>query len=240
MKDVIKGTKTIGDIVEKYDGGKENLKRVGNKVVQSLGPAIKIPTEMIMGEKMFPSVWNRQPITDNLRYVAENFGLQSAYDKIAGKPIPKDLFKKELIKTMVYKEDLNRFGWLAIQQKISAYQKKHKLKGTGFIVTETGNSLYNIGLAVRYGDIEAANKYLTLYVQQYVSKAYKAKDFTSTMSDQWEKLKPLAALPNKTHRDLFMASLDERGAYQLMLAYKYYAEIASGKQFMQGKGTKTP
>jgi len=56
------------------------------------------------------------------------------------------------------------------------------------------------------------------------------------IEQQWEKLAPAAQL-NETHRDIFMAQFlaTERGRKQFQSALKYYAEISSGVQFVQGR-----
>jgi hypothetical protein len=222
-------------IFGRYDYGKENIKSVINKMAQGMGPQVKWPLEYVMGEKFFPSVWNRQPITDDGRWVAEQFGLQEIYDKVMKRPQKPELLKRMVMGLPAYQEDQARLGWLAFRQKIVEYQRDSGLRGTGFIVTETGTALYNVGLAWRYGDMEAVAKYFTEYVLLNV-KQLSNRSFDKVLQEQWEKLHPLADL-NETHRGLFLAKMatDPRAAKQLALAFQYYAEISSGIQFL-GKG----
>jgi hypothetical protein len=219
------------DIVKSYDYGAENVKDVVNKVVQAIGPQYKIIAESLTGAKFFPSVWNRQPITDYKKYVLDNFALGNIYDGLTGKPTRTDHWKREAIRVGTYYESQTRLGWLAIQQKKADYKKKAGLKGRGFIVTDSGQALYNFGLAWRYGDNNALAKYLTEYVEVTVNKLGKV-DIAKTMNAQWDKLHPLDDLP-EIHKKLFIASLDRRDQIALGLAFKYYAEIKSGKQFLE-------
>jgi hypothetical protein len=234
VTDLILGKKNFKEIVDSYNYGVENLKDVTNKVVQGIGPQFKIPAELLTGSKFFPSVWNRQPITDYKKYVLDNFALGQIYDGIAGKPTRKDHWARVAKTAGAYYEDKYRLGWLAIQQKKADYKRKNGLKGRGFIVTDSGQALYNLGLSWRYGDQEALTKYLNEYVKVTLEK-YGNIDIPRKMREQWEKLHPLEDLPD-IHKKLFIASLDERDQYALGLAFRYYGEIKSGKQFLEEAG----
>ena len=220
-------------IFGRYDYGKENLYRVFNKLVQGLGPQYKLLIEKGMGEKLFPSFRNRQPITDEGRWVAEQFGLHQIYDWFSGRPQRKGELKRALRGLTIYEEDANRLGWLATKQRIVDYQRKHGLRGKGFIVTETGTALYNVGLAWRYGDMEALAKYYAEYLFLNM-KQLKERNYDDLLEEQIEKLHPLAGL-SEIHRDRFMETLGEKGAKQLAAAYAYWGEIGSGVQFVEGK-----
>lgn len=227
-------TKEMHKVFEKYEYGKENVERIINKLAQSVGPQYKMPLELLMGEKFFPSVFNRQPITDTGKWFFDQFSMGAVYDKVSGRPQRKGSFSTAALKTVAYAEDKNRLGWLATQQRLVEYQKKHGLKGKGFIVTESGTALYNLGLAWRYGDEQAVNKYFTEYVLLSIDKLSTGVNFNQTLRGQWEKLNPLNALPKK-HQQLFYASLDERGIKQFNLALEYYAEMAGGVQFIKDR-----
>jgi len=227
--------KDIYKIFGKYDYGKENLKRIINKVAQSAGPAIKIPTEAVLGEKMFPSIYNRQPITDYGKWIADQVGpwATTMYNKATGRPMKPVWLKQSVLKNFAYSDDKDRLGWLAVQQEIARYQEENKLDTKGFMVTEAGTALYNMGLGWRYGDAEAFSKYLAEYVL-LSSEQLKDVSFDRMIRAQWEKLAPGASL-NETHRQLFFAKLwsTERGVKQWDSAMKYYAEISRGVQFIR-------
>jgi hypothetical protein len=235
--DLITGKKSMQQVAESYNYGLSNLADVANKIVQSIGPQFKIPIEMLMGEKVFPSIWNRQPITNRIKYIFDNFALGSTYDGIMGNPSHKNWALREVKKSGVYSESVNRLGWLAIQQRISEYKRHAGLGKSGFITTPSGNALYNVGLAFRLGDMDAMAKSMSTYIQRTVDKLGKNIDLVSVINGAWEKLEPLNGL-NDTHKRLFLASLDDREKYQLGLAYRYYAEIRSGQQFLSGKEKK--
>ena len=224
--------KASGKVFDKYTNSPELWDRILNKVVQSVGPVAKIPIEGLLGEKMFPSITNRQPITDQGRWMAEQFGLHKVYDVVTGRPSKPYWTKEWVVNKAAYTEDKNRLGWLALSQAVSEYERTAGLDSKGFMVTDAGTALYNFGLAWRYGDKEAASKYLAEYV---TINATQLKGISSrVIQEQWEKLFPAAKLTEK-HRKIFMAQFlsTERGRKQFESAIKYYAEISSGVQFIR-------
>jgi hypothetical protein len=232
----------VGDLLEwmgadtapadDYNEG-QNVKDALNKIAQMVGPQYKVPIETAMGEKFFPSFWNRQPITDRWKYAFENLALGRVYDGLTGRPTKSDHWLREAKRIGVYHDDQARLGWLAIQQRKADYKRSAGLGGRGFIVTDSGQALYNFGLAYRYGDEQAMVKYLEKYVNVTIKKFGKV-NIPRLMNEQWKKLNPLEGLP-ETHKKLFLASLDERDQVAFGLAMKYYAEIKSGQQFIKGK-----
>jgi hypothetical protein len=236
--DLILGNKSFKDIVDSYDHGVKNIEDMANKIVQSIGPQYKMPVEFLMGEKVFPSIWNRQPITDKWKWLFDNFSLGAFYDKAAGKPQRKDWLKKTIKGAAIYSEDQKRLGWLAVQGRLSEYKKRAGLKGRGFIVTESGSALYNMGLAWRYGDKDAWVKYMAEYVKLTIDKFGKV-DILGTMQDDWIALNPLKGLP-EIHQKLFLKSLleNKRDRKRLDLALQYYLEIKGGLQFIERGGKK--
>jgi hypothetical protein len=224
--------KSFKDVIASYDKGAENLERIINKIVQSIGPQYKFPVELLSSEKFYPSFKNRQPIVDKGRYLFEQFGFQSIYDKMVGRPTPKNHWSRVAASAFIYKEDYKRLGWLATRARVEEYKRKAGLKGTGFIVTDTGNALYNMGVAWRYGDKDAVEKYFVEYLDASMNKLSMDINPLETFQNQWLKLEPLSDL-NDAHLGLFFSTLDERGKEALALAYMYYAEIASGYQFLE-------
>ncbi len=211
-------------------GGLTVPKRITDKIAMGLGPQYKMPLEFVMREKFFPSIWNRQPITDVGRWVAEQGGLQGLYDYTTGRPQQKGALNKTIKGLAIYEQDRTRLGWLAFRQKVVEYQRDNGLRGKGFIITETGTALYNMGLSWRYGDMKALTKYYTEYMLLNIKRG-KFSGFERKLQESWEKLHPLADL-NEVHRAMFMSKLDARGWKQMILANQYYNEIASGMQFI--------
>jgi len=181
---------------------------------------------------VFPSIWSKQPITSRGRYIAEQMQIEPLFDALAGRPTKESHWVDTMMKMApVYKGDKKRFGWLATQQKVHDYIKKAGLGGSGFIVTDTGTALYNMGVAWRYGDKKAIRKYLIDFIKLKTNQYSEKIDVVNAIEKQWEKLDPIAKLTSNVHRGLFLASLTKRDQYALGLAYQYYAEIKSGKQF---------
>jgi hypothetical protein len=231
--DLITGKRSLKQIVDSYEYGIKNLSDLTNKLVQSLGPQYKMPIEFLMAEKVFPSVFNRQPITDKVKYLFDNFALGGMYDKVVGNPTRNNWTKRELIKLGVYYEDQKRLGWLALQQRISDYKRDAGLGKSGFITTPSGSALYNVGKAVRYGDMDALYENFVKYMRLTQKKLLtEPVDFGDTIRNQWEKLEPLDGL-NETHKALLLSTFTERDWHNLKLAYEYYGEIASGQQFVE-------
>ena len=235
VADIITGKKSFKQVVDSYNYGMENATDILNKIVQSAGPQFKVPIELLSGKKLFPNIKRGQPITDYMRYATEQLQAEGIYDIVAGKPLKKGYGYELLFKTLpVYKGDIKRFGWLATQQKVHDYIKNAGIGGSGFIVTESGNALYNMGVAYRYGDKKALSKYLGEFIMIKANQLQTKISPSAEIRKQWEKLDPLAKLTGN-HRKLFLASLSKRDKYSLGLAYSYYAELRTGKQFYRDK-----
>ncbi len=223
------GKVTWAELAKEYENpAKVVAKGFVEKAVQSVGPHYKIWAELIMGEKLYPSVFDRAPIIDRWDYAAEQMSMKQLKHAVGWRQVkePWDL-TGIIAKPFIYKADVNRMAYLHILEKKDEFLKEHNLRGTGFIRTEQGRALYYMGAAWRYGDKAAFQKHL---------KAYTKLTFKlPNLDNQWDKMDPLHGFPKEPfdYEEMFLASLNKTEQKVLNAAMKYHLEIKAGKQFME-------
>jgi hypothetical protein len=230
LYDLVSKKRTWNDLKKEYTGTKQ-FKVVANKMVQSTAPQYKLPFELATGIKIYPEVFDPTPIIDRLEYALQQVALNSAKQVVVPKVKKPDAFTEMLANMLIYKADANRMAYINIIDKKEKFLKEQGLKGTGFISTESGKHLYYMGLAWRYGDIDAFANYLG----KYVSVTMKMPN----LDNVFDKMDPLNGLTEGTkevpinYKDMFLMSLSKADLKVLGSAYQFYAEIKAGKQFME-------
>jgi NTP hydrolase family protein/strawberry notch-like protein/inorganic pyrophosphatase-like protein len=172
IKDVSSGKSTI----------QEKLKEVPisflNRWIQGIRPEIKLFGELISGTAIYPDFRKPIPIRDRLEYALRTFKLDKIYREVLGRPgrgktpgtsrtfQAMQQFVEDLKQVLLYESDPGilayydarkmAFDWLA---------KMGDEKARGGTPTKKGNALYWYKQAMKYGDLDAAQRYLQKYYE---------------------------------------------------------------------------
>ena len=136
-------------------------KGAANRLLTSWTPLFGIPTELAIGQKLWPDLFNPREIHDNWRHLFQTVSVENEYDALAGKPSRG--YARSWTESLIYRRDPGEMAYN--EAKGIAYDWKERVKGEegGSFSSPRADALRNYRLAVRYGDEEAALKYLDAY-----------------------------------------------------------------------------
>ena len=148
-RDFLNGRKSLKEIA--IDVAKEDA----NKMINSLTPFIETTGELLYGYKLFPDAFKMQRIWDCWQYMFESFGLGNEYKALTDKPTRG--YTQSLWDLFVYRADPYESAyWATMDERRRFLKKIGEGSEGGYSITPRSEALYNIKLAMRYGDKEAA------------------------------------------------------------------------------------
>jgi hypothetical protein len=213
-RDYLNGKKTLPEIA------KEMAKKPVNIVAQGLRPEIKTFLESAAGTTIFPDVFEPRQVRDRWYQLFKGFGLENEYAALTGKPM-RGGYKKSLEEIFVYKDDPDEVAFNNIRDTKYDFIKK-KGKGTGYgEPTKKSNALYYLKMALRYGDKEAAKKYLLEYIS--------CGGTPQGLKQSIRMMHPLSGL-TKEEQIEFVKSLTKEEKEELKRAYAFYEKVFLGKE----------
>lgn len=211
LSDFMSGKKTIREIAI------EMAKSPVNVVAQGLTPVIKLPAELVTRQALFPDVFEPRVIRDRGFHIARSFGLENEYKAAQG--LPSRPYKESVPGFFIYKTDPLQSAYNKIRNDVARYKKKIGKGSEGYWLTPRGDALYNIKLALRYGDGKAADEYLTEYVRLGGNP--------DNVLEALMNLNPLEAL-SEDDQLMFLGTLNEEGKKNLAKAFLFWDQITSG------------
>jgi len=201
-----------------------------NKLINAINPLIKNTGEAIAGLQFFPDVTKPRPIRDRMQYLAQSLALGDEYSSLAGKPTKG--YVKSLENILSSGAEPGQSAYYETKDLVREYGKelgKGNFDFSGISRSKKSNALYNFKLAIRYGDKEAADKYLLEYAMNGGTE--------KGLEQSLRALHPLWGLKSKaevegepTERDRFVAQLtpEEREVYDR--AIEYYEDVLLGNK----------
>lgn len=207
VRDFLNGRKTIREI------GIDMAKSPFNKVVSSLGPTTTM-YELLTGKTIYPDATRPRGIRDRWEHAANSLGVGDEYRMLAGKPTRG--YGQSLESFFDYKVDPSEAAYNEILGLKSDYLRKIG-KGTGDVASSPrSNAAYYLKLALRYGDLDAARRYLA---------EYKALDGTPQgLRQSLEQLDPLAGMKD-SERQAFLHTLTADDRARLAKAREFYQSV---------------
>lgn len=229
----------VSDISEVRDGRAtvidkiaEGVKAPVNRVVQALGP-IKIAGEFVFGESTYPDIFEKKtsfalksrPIRDRAEYLAQAFAMKGIYQRVMGRPTPpasgpigqlSDWF-------LTMRVDPEESIFWNIRGRVSDYKKKMGKSTGGTDPTEKSNTLFYYKQAIRWGNQEAAERYLRQYKEEFGGT-------DKGLQQSLDRTHPLGQLA-KSDWPEFIKQLTPDERDQLKVAIGYYDE-----KFKSGPG----
>ena len=209
MKDILNGKLTFTDWVQKITAAPFS------KAINSLTPLIKLPMELATGRSLYPDITRPQPIRDNLKYIAQSFGLSWPYKVLKGEP-RNDWH--EFRNIFLYSADADQAAYFYTLDLVRQFQERvlHR-RMDGFSQTERGNALQKFKAALRLDDMDAAKRYL----EQYYRLGGKTQGFKTSMRNMY----PLHSLSKNDQRRFLRWISDDDRKY-VERADKYFRSIA--------------
>ncbi len=198
----------------------EMAKAPVNKVWQSLS-WVKWAAEAVTDRKTFPNVFATRPIRDKWLYLFDQFGLGEEYKRLSG--LPHRSYRDRLQNLLIYSDDPGEGSYYdtldAKREFLKKIGKQTEFTGT---ISPRSNALYNLKLAIRYKDQDAAEKYLA----EYVSLGGTAQGLQTSLRN----MHPLHGL-NKEEQMVFVTEwLGASGRERLGQAILFYERVLLGQR----------
>ncbi|HAS04155.1 MAG TPA: hypothetical protein DCR71_00035 [Dehalococcoidia bacterium] len=217
--------------IQQWLNGKMSAKEVAtemakgplNKIVQGVGPIVKTPVELLMGRSTYPNIYKPKGIRDPWEYLFRGFALENEYKYLAGKPMPthggsrEEALWNSMRKSLALESDPMESAYYDVQDDKRRFMKEiGKVGAEGFYYTPKSNALYYFKQSIRYGDKQAAVKYLT----EYALRGGTEKGLKQSLKT----LHPLYGL-NKEEQVLYVRTLNQKDAEKLFSALVYYETV---------------
>ena len=213
MKDLATGKKTY------YQWLGEAAREPVNKLIQGVRPDIKGSAELIAGRSIYPDMTRPRPIRDRGEYVARMLSLEGFYRMAVGRPQKGgDLAGQvwdDIMRTFAYTATPGETAYYGAREMVGKFLEDRNIERTFHDPTDRSTALYWYKTAIKYGDAEAAKKYLAQY-----------KEMGGTMKGlkiSVNRAHPLAELPKK-YRTKFLNQLSNEDRETVKRAGKWYKE----------------
>jgi N12 class adenine-specific DNA methylase len=222
IKEVLNGKKTIKEQVI------EMAKTPVNKIYGAAVPFHKMILEYAFGMSSFPDIWKKRTIRDRGEFLAQGFGLANEYKAIFGKPSRG--YADSFLDFIAYRTDPKETAYYETLDNKRRYKEtvEGKKESLGsYTPSDKSNALYYYKMSLRYKDKQSADKYL----DEYLALGGTKKGYVESM----QQLSPSYGIENE---DKFKASLDSSELAKFETAKKFYQEILSGSEFVDGEYAK--
>lgn len=190
---------------------KEMAKAPVNVIAGGVVPFEKLALEIASQRSLYPDIFKPMTIRDRGLHIARHFGVENEYSEIMN--LPKRPYSESLVRSAIYKIDPEQAAYSDIYEMKNRYMKKIGKFGEGFWLTEKGSTLYNLKLALRYGDKKAADKYFDSYMIDHKGTLVDLLKNTLNMS-------PLSGM-TLAEKLVFQRQLSEDDKEKLALATTY-------------------
>ena len=168
-----------------------------------------------MERTTWPDVLNPRPIRDQWEHIARTFSLGSVYQSLMGKP-QRD-WGSRLASLVIRSTDPGEAAYFKTLGMVRDFRDKFGESSMGgFTPTERGNALYYHKQALRFGDFEAAEKYLWKYRE--LGGTRKGLKTSIRLAE------PTARVPKK-RRNQFKISLSPSERKTLHAAQRWYQSV---------------
>ena len=199
------------------------------KLIHGFRPDAKTAGEILLGRTLYPDPSFPRPIRDKWEYVARTFSLQMPYKWVAGKPQRGDDVAERLFNDVLslgfYTSDPGESAYWDIKKAGFDFLEKQGRDRPGIIPSDKSNALYYYKQALRYGDLSAAEKYLTKYAE--LGGTLKG------MKISVEASAPVAGIPVNL-REAFLGSLTAEQRKSYGLAVEWYERTFQRERKQKG------
>jgi hypothetical protein len=211
VKKVASGTKGVGDMA------KDVVKGAPLKLFQGFRPEPKLLYETLSGQSFFPDPTHPRPIRDTTEHILRSFSLDRIYNQASGKPKQGGTWATQMyrdIQSLALNEaDPGEQAYYTSRKYIFDWLDKQGKEKPAAMPTNRSNSLYYYKQALKFGDFDAAEKYL----KKYQGMGGKLHDVQGSI----RRVHPLASL-RLADRYKFKSSLSPEQKETLSVATAWY------------------
>jgi hypothetical protein len=205
IREFLDGKRTVKEIAE------DTIAAPVIKLINMTTPLIKTPAEQIAGRTTFPDFRRPRQIRDRLDSLATGFGVRKEFRQLTGRPVRRR-FPENIKENFIYLSDPEATAYWAVKDDVRRFSRQIG-KPSGFSQSPRSVSLYYYKQSLRYGDPEAAGRYLAEYAALGGTKEGLAQ---STRAAE-----PLFGL-NEKEKTQFKDDLNQRDKKKLEQADVYY------------------
>ncbi|HHT9146220.1 MAG TPA: hypothetical protein ACFYD4_11205, partial [Candidatus Wunengus sp. YC61] len=220
ITEYLNGKKTLKEMLSEQ--AKEAYKGPINKVVQGGEPFLKLAGEIAFRRSSFPDIFKAGTIRDRWLHVARSFGLENEYIAMAGKPSKG--YGESLKGLFVYTTDPGESAYRQVYDMKSDFMKKLGRTSEGFWLTPTGDALYNMKLAIKYGDKKAFTKYITEFRDIAQQQGKTPEQMRQSLRTSAQAMNPLFGM-NDNMKKAFVTSLNKDDRETLVKAIRFYDNV---------------
>jgi hypothetical protein len=213
LKDIAKGQTTIQE--QTSDAGKAVI----NRLVSGMRPDVKTLFETLTGKSTWPDAFSPRPVRDKVENILQTFKLDMPYRYAMGRPKRGDNVAEhlasDLMGVVLYTTEPGVQAYYDTRKKVFDWKDKHGFESGGGTPTKKGNALYYYRQALKYGDLNAAEKYLHKY--------YELGGTRTGVRQSMRMAHPLAGI-KKTDRYQFRQDLSPKDSKRLEMALNWYRQ----------------
>lgn len=195
-----------------------------NKLIQGVRPDVKVPVEMMTKRQLYPEFWRPRLVRDRWEHAARVFSAEKLYRHAAGKPIRGDSVAarvmNDLASVFTYTADPGEMAYHDTRALVSEFLKDKGIERPMVDPTSRSNALYYYKQAIKFGHVEAAERYL----EKYKAMGGKMKYLKVSI----KRAHPLANLPRKK-RTQFFNRITARDKDVIKRATKWYKQTYKRK-----------
>jgi DNA repair protein RadC len=214
ISDVVKGKASIQEkLIEAPEA-------FATKVISGIRPEPKLLFEGLTKEQLYPDPFRPRPVRDTLEHVLRAFSLDSIYRMAAGKPgrgaTMANHFLSDIKSLLVYTSDPGEQAYYDTRKMVFDWLEDTGVERPSGKPTKRSNALYYYRQALKYGDLQAAKRYLEKY--------YQMGGTSRTLRSSIKRAHPLASVPVRKRYN-FRQSLSPAQSERLKMALKWYERM---------------
>lgn len=204
VKDVLKGTRTVGDKL--HDMARAPLEKIANL----WEPVSKTFMEVLTKRATYPTPFDTRPIRDRWEHVFNSVSLGWLYREVTDKPNPPSSGYTQFL---LQRTDPGEAAYFGIKQREADYLAKEGKERSDPNPTERDNTLYYWRKALEWGEEAKADRWLHRY--------FALGGTRESAQQSIKRARPLKDLSQRD-RSAFIRSLDGEGRDMLKLANAWY------------------
>jgi hypothetical protein len=185
-----------------------------NKMAQGMMPFSKTGFEVATGRALFPDITKPRTIRNRKLHIARSLGLENEYKAIAG--LPSRPYGESAWNLLTYKIHPGEAAMGDVYELKRKYMESIGKSGSGFWQSPKGNAIYNLKLAIKLEDKDAANKYFDEYMSYGGTPSNIYKSFNS--------MNPIYGIKDEDMPG-FLEYIGPEGKERLTQALDYFIEI---------------